>query len=359
VIDLYPLVRPLLMALSPETAHGLSLLGLKLGLGPTQSEPDDPVLATRLWDLSFANPIGLAAGFDKDAEVVDALLRMGFGFVEAGSVTPQPQPGNPRPRMFRLRAHRALINRMGFNSKGLAHYRLRLEDRFGQPGRLAGPVGANLGKNKLTEAAVDDYVVGARAVAAFCDYLVVNVSSPNTPGLRALQGRAELRELLVRVQQARSSGVNPPRPPLLVKVAPDLSTDDIDDIVAVALEVGVDGLIVSNTTIARPEGLSGPVQQAGGLSGAPLMDPATAVLAAFATRLRGQIPLIGVGGVASGADAYRKIRNGASLVQFYTAFAYGGPGLLWSIKRDLATLLRADGFASVADAVGADLPGFA
>lgn len=343
------------MAVSPETAHGLSLIGLKLGLGATQDQPDDPVLATRVWGLDFANPVGLAAGFDKDAEVMDALLRMGFGFVEAGSVTPRPQPGNPRPRMFRLPAHRALINRMGFNSKGLDSYRLRLEDRYGHGAKPTGPVGANLGKNKDTEQAADDYAVGVRAVAGFCDYLVINVSSPNTPGLRALQGRAMLRALLQRVLEARDAAVKAPFPPLLLKVAPDLSEADIDDITAVVLELAVDGLIVSNTTVARPEGLSGPVQQAGGLSGPPLMDAATAILAAFARRLGGKVPLVGAGGVASGADAYRKIRQGASLVQFYTAFAYGGPALLWAIKRDLAALLKADGYSSVAQAVGADL----
>ncbi|WP_445679212.1 quinone-dependent dihydroorotate dehydrogenase [Radicibacter daui] len=356
MIDLYPLLRPLMMSLSPERAHGLALAGLKFGMGPQQRQPDDPILAQTLWGLEFANPIGLAAGFDKDAEVMDPLLQMGFGFVEAGSVTPLPQPGNPRPRMFRLPASGGLINRMGFNSKGLKEFARRLEARFGQEEKPRGPVGANLGRNKESPDAGSDYVQGVRAVAAFCDYIVVNVSSPNTPGLRALQGRAELKALLERVLEARAASVRQPFTPLLVKVAPDLTHDDVEDIAAVTLELGVDGLIISNTTISRPEGLSGPVSETGGLSGRPLMSLATARLADFARILKGRVPLVGAGGVASGADAYEKIRNGASLVQLYTAFAYGGPALIGRIKTELAALLRADGYSSVAAAVGAALP---
>lgn len=352
MIDLYPyLVRPVLRFISAETGHRLAVEALKRGLAPAARMPDDPLLACRVFGLSFSNPIGLAAGFDKDAEVIDAALALGFGFVEAGTVTPKPQPGNPKPRLFRLEEDEAVINRYGFNSGGLACFVERLACRSG---RKAGIVGANVGKNKDTADAAADFVAGVEAVAPFADYVVVNVSSPNTPGLRALQARQEIDSLLQKVLAARDQAV-PSGPPLLVKVAPDLTEEEMRDIAEVALARRVDGLIVGNTTLARPPGLKSPHRaEAGGLSGRPLMATSTACLAAFYRLTRGQIPLIGCGGVSSGADAYAKIRAGASLVQLYTALVFQGPGLVARIKRELAARLRADGFKSVAEAVGAD-----
>lgn len=312
---------------------------------------DDPVLHMRIWGRSFPNPIGMAAGFDKDAEVYDSLLQSGFGFVEVGSITPEPQPGNPKPRLFRLPQDNALINRMGFNSRGLARVRQRLEKRRHL---RHGIVGVNLGKNRNGEAEAD-YARGVRELAAYADYLVINVSSPNTPGLRALQSAVALRSLIAAVQQARDeAGTDDSPPPLLLKVAPDLTPEDRQDIADVAAGSGIDGLIVGNTTISRPPLHGAHAGEIGGLSGAPLFALSTEVLRDMYRLTEGRIPLIGVGGIASGADAYAKIRAGASLVQLYTALVYQGPGLLRRMKSELAQLLRRDGFASPAEAVGAD-----
>ncbi|MCW2245365.1 dihydroorotate dehydrogenase [Azospirillum fermentarium] len=354
MIDLYPLVGPVLRSLDAELAHTLSIKSLGLGFGPVQSEPDDPILRTSVWGLDFANPVGLAAGYDKNAEVTGPMLRMGFGFVEAGSVTPRPQPGNPKPRLFRLPAQGAVLNRMGFNNEGLEVFARRLEDRRGTPSSPPGVVGANLGKNKDTVEAADDYVLGVRRLAPLADYLVVNVSSPNTPGLRALQGRGPLETLLRRVLEARDACATA-RPPVLLKIAPDLTDEDKTDIAAVALATGIDGLVVSNTTIARPNGIPDRFRdEAGGLSGRPLFAASTALLGEIYRLTEGRLPIVGVGGIASADDAYAKIRAGASLVQLYSALVYGGPGLLWAIKSGLAGRLRRDGFSCVADAVGAD-----
>lgn len=350
---LFALAAPVLKALPPETAHRATITALKLGLGPIVREPDDPVLAVTLWGRRFANPIGLAAGFDKDAEVVDPMLRLGFGFVEIGSVTPRAQPGNPRPRAFRLPDQQALINRYGFNNRGHAAAVARLEARRLNGAAAPGLLGINVGRNKDSRDPDADYAAGIRAFARLADYLVVNISSPNTPGLRAMQSREPLQRLLAAVTAARADGTA--RPPILVKIAPDLTPEDLEDVAEVALAAGIDGLIVSNTTIARPAGLPPDLAgEPGGLSGKPLMQPSTAVLRRMAKLVAGRLPLVGVGGVASGADAYAKIRAGASLVQLYTALAYRGPGLVGEIKRDLAGRLRADGFRSVAEAVGAD-----
>lgn len=349
-MDAFALTGPLLRRLDPETAHRLTLWALEHGLAPRVAADDDPILATTVWGLPFRNPLGIAAGFDKDARAMGALLRLGLGFVEVGSVTPRPQAGNPRPRIFRLPDDGAVINRLGFNNAGLEAARQRLA-AFRKKGRALGPVGVNLGKNKETADAAGDYVLGAAALGPLADYLVVNVSSPNTPGLRALQGRAALEELLGRVLAALPR----PAPPLLVKIAPDLTDEDKADIAAVSLSMGIAGLIATNTTIARPDGLRGAARgEAGGLSGRPLFAPSTAVLGDLYRLTEGRIPLIGVGGVASGADAYRKIRAGASLVQLYTGLVYGGPALVPRIETELARLLREDGFDSVAAAVGAD-----
>lgn len=351
---LFALAAPVLKALPPETAHRATITALKLGLGPAAPEPDDAVLAVTLWGRRFANPIGLAAGFDKDAEVVDPMLRLGFGFVEVGSITPRPQPGNPRPRAFRLPDQQALINRYGFNNRGHAAAVARLEARRTNGAAAPGLLGINVGRNKDSRDPDADYAAGIRAFARLADYLVVNISSPNTPGLRAMQSREPLQRLLAAATAARADGTA--RPPILVKIAPDLTPEDLEDVAEVALAAGIDGLIVSNTTIARPAGLPPDLAgEPGGLSGKPLMQPSTAVLRRMAKLVAGRLPLVGVGGVASGADAYAKIRAGASLVQLYTALAYRGPGLVGEIKRDLAGRLRADGFRSVAEAVGADL----
>lgn len=344
-----------LYTLPPEAAHHAVLFALERGLVGARATPDDPILKTRVLGLEFSNPIGLAAGFDKDARVVDAMLSLGFGFVEAGTVTPKPQSGNPKPRLFRLDEDRAVINRLGFNSGGVAAFTKRLAARYHRR-RAPGIVGANVGKNRDTTDGAADYVAGIEAVTGLCDYLVVNVSSPNTPGLRALQARAPIEDLLKRVLAARDR-VAPARkrPPLLAKVGPDLSPEQLSDIAEVALATGVDGLIVGNTTIERPASLqSAQKSEAGGLSGAPLLQPATACLSALYRLTKGHIPLIGCGGVASGADAYAKIRAGASLVQVYSALVFHGPGLVNRIKNELATCLRNDGFQSVADAVGRD-----
>jgi dihydroorotate dehydrogenase len=348
VPDFYPLVRPLLHALPPETAHRLTLMALAAGLAGARRTPDPPELRQRLWGLDFPNPIGIAAGFDKDARAPDALLRLGFGFVEVGTVTPRPQPGNPRPRVFRLEADGALINRMGFNSGGLDTVVRHLTAR-----RRHGIVGVNLGKNRDSADAAADYLEGVRRVAGLADYLVVNVSSPNTPRLRDLQARAVLDALLRQLLAARDATGS--RAPLLVKIAPDLAPDERRDIAAVALATQIDGIIVANTTVARPLGLrSAGVTESGGLSGRPLFEPSTALLSEMFRLTAGRVPLIGVGGVASAEDAYAKIRAGASLVQLYTALVFAGPGLLDRIKTGLAALLRRDGFASVVEAVGAD-----
>lgn len=349
-MDLSPALLPLLRRLDPERAHCLTLLGLRMGLGPRDTVPDPPALATEIAGLSFPNPIGLAAGFDKDAEVFTAMLKAGFGFAEAGTVTPNPQAGNSKPRIFRLAEDRAVINRLGFNNGGLDGYASRLAARD----TSAGIVGANIGRNKDSRDAIADYVAGAKRVAPFCDYLTINVSSPNTPGLRALQSKAALAELVAAVQDALAGAKA--APPLFVKIAPDLTGADKEDIAEIALASGIAGLIVSNTTIDRPDDLkSRHKSEEGGLSGAPLFAPSTSVLAEMYARCQDRLPLIGVGGVASGADAYAKIRAGASLVQLYTALVYRGPALIGAIKRDLAACLERDGFARVADAVGADV----
>ena len=354
MIDFYALARPVLRALPPEAAHRLTLAALAAGLGGRAPEPDPPVLAQRLWGRDFPNPVGIGAGFDKDARVPDALLRLGFGFAEIGTVTPRPQPGNPKPRVFRLESDAALINRMGFNSSGLgaATARLAARPRRGPGG---GIVGVNLGKNRDSTDPIADYAEGVRRTAVLADYLVVNVSSPNTPGLRDLQARGALEALLRALLAARAeTGASPP---LLVKIAPDLLPEERADIAAVALATGIEGIIVSNTTVARPVGLtSRQAAEAGGLSGRPLFAPSTALLSDIYRLTDGKLPVVGVGGVASAEDAYAKIRAGASLVQLYTALVFAGPALLHSIKAGLAELLRRDGFASVADAVGIDTP---
>lgn len=348
---LYRLARPALFRLDPEQAHRLAIRALASGFVRGSVAADDRILRSRLWGRDIPNPIGLAAGFDKHAEAIGGCVALGFGLVEIGTVTPRPQPGNPQPRLFRLPADEAIINRNGFNSEGLAAYC----SRFAQRRRSAALVGANVGKNKETADEVADFVLGIEATAPLADYLVINVSSPNTPGLRDLQGRQSMERLIRACQEARARVVPEAPPPLLVKLAPDLDEAGLADAAEVALATGLDGLIMGNTTISRPPSLRDPRKgEAGGLSGRPLRDLSTSKLAALYRLTDGRIPLIGVGGVASGADAYAKIRAGASLVQLYSGLVYGGPGLPARIKRDLAALLRRDVFASVTEAVGVD-----
>ncbi len=341
---------PLMRCFDPEAAHNLALRALAAGLGGRDSSQDDPVLATTVFGRRFANPIGLAAGFDKDARAVLPLMRLGFGFVEAGTVTPRPQAGNPRPRLFRLEEDRAVINRFGFNNAGLDAYRARLR---ALPRPLPAVLGANIGVNKEGAEPERDYPLLYAALAPLADYVVINVSSPNTPGLRDLQAEGRLAAILQAMQPARAAMAK--APPLLVKIAPDLADDALPALVETCIAHGVAGLIVSNTTIARPASLRSPRRaEAGGLSGAPLFQRSTAVLRQVYRHAGGRLGLIGVGGVSSGAEALAKIKAGASLVQLYSAFAYAGPVLIPRIRQELAALLKQGGYTSVTDAVGAD-----
>ena len=356
-------------ALSPEDAHHLTVRLLKAGWGPRAASAS-PRLAVEVAGLSFPNALGLAAGFDKNAEAPDAMLDIGFGFVEVGAVTPRPQPGNDRPRVFRLRADAGVINRYGFNNDGLDAVAARLaarrngagrggagEDSAGEGGGRGGLVGVNLGANKDSEDRIEDYVAGVTALAGLVDFYTVNISSPNTAGLRALQGGTALVELMTRVLAARDAAArrSPASPrPVFLKVAPDLTDEDKADIAAVVKDLSLDGLIVSNTTIDRPASLrSAGAAERGGLSGRPLFAPSTRLLGEFRQSLGPETPLIGVGGVFSARDAYEKILSGASLVQLYTALVYEGPGLVRRILRDLPGFLDADGFQTVGEAVGA------
>ncbi len=347
---LFSLVRPALFALEPERAHAWTLAALRYGAAavPRLRAPDLPVEA---FGLRFPNPIGLAAGFDKNAVASRAMLRLGFGFAEAGTVTPRPQAGNPRPRVFRSIQDGAVINRLGFNNLGHAAFAENIRrQRSGNPGII----GINVGANKDSDDPIQDYVVGVERFSGFADYLVVNISSPNTPGLRDLQAKAMFGPLLNRLREARNQ--SDARPPLLVKIAPDLSPGQLGGIVDMAIETGVDGLIVSNTTVARPGRLNQRfASETGGLSGAPLFAPSTAVLRE-ATRLSGgRLPLIGVGGIGSGDDAYEKLKAGASLIQLYTAMVFQGPGLIQRMLMRLHALMERDGVSSLADVIGAEV----
>ncbi|HUJ04342.1 MAG TPA: quinone-dependent dihydroorotate dehydrogenase [Rhizomicrobium sp.] len=339
-----------LRLLPPETAHRATVrLVAVAGRLFARAPADDSRLAVEAFGIRFANPIGLAAGFDKDGEVPDAMARFGFGFVECGTVTPRPQAGNPRPRLFRLAEDRAVVNRMGFNNGGMEAMRARFARR------TSGAIlGINIGANKDSENRIADYETCFAHLAPLARYITLNVSSPNTPGLRGLQNREELERLLGMLTNVRAkSGL---RVPLLLKIAPDVTPEVLDDIAAVTLASGIEGLIATNTTIARPATLKSPhARESGGLSGKPLFAPSTAILRALRERVGTRLVLIGVGGISSGADAYAKIRTGASLVQLYTALAYEGPGLVARIKRELLECLLRDGFENVADAVGADL----
>lgn len=344
---LYRLARPAIFALDPEAAHRAVLTALAHGLSPRYEE-NSPRLQSTFLGMTFKNPFAIAAGFDKNAEVVDACLAAGYGFHEVGGVTPRPQPGNPRPRLFRLVDDRALINRLGFNNEGLDAVARRLRGNRGN-----GVVGANLGANRDTEDKAADFCTLVDGLSDCVDYFTVNVSSPNTPGLRDLQRKEALESLLTRVFEARERAGK--RRPILVKIAPDLDEPEFEDIISVVRALGVDGLVVSNTTISRT-GLktTSLVQESGGLSGAPLFRRSTALLAKARLALGPDYPLIGVGGVSSPETAYAKILAGANLVQFYTGLVYEGPDLLGEIKTGVAQALAKDGFTSISAAVGRD-----
>lgn len=340
---IYALLRPFAFALDAETAHRATISALSLA--PRLPLPDfAPELASEVAGLRFPSPVGLAAGFDKDAEVPDAMLGLGFGFVEVGTLTPRPQEGNLKPRLFRLKEDRAVINRMGFNNAGqaAAFERLRKRDR-------RGIVGVNIGANKDSANRIDDYAGGVRRMSSVADYLTVNISSPNTPGLRNLQAGGELLELLAAVRDARTPGI-----PVFLKVAPDLEEGDHERIVRAAIDTGIDALIVSNTTVSRPALSSPHAGEAGGLSGRPLKELALEQLRAFRAASGGGIPLIAAGGIENGHDAWDRITAGASLVQLYSAMVYEGPGIARRIAGELRTLLGLSQMANIAEAVGSD-----
>jgi dihydroorotate dehydrogenase len=339
----YSLLRPLIFALDAERAHSLTLATLKL-LPPIPQSRSDARLKVRLAGLDFPNPVGLAAGFDKNAEVYRQMLRLGFGFVEVGTLTPLEQAGNPRPRLFRLEEDKAIINRMGFNNDGLGTAKRRLSNR----NRNQGIVGINIGANKDSVDRIRDYKVGVYVMAQFADYLTINISSPNTPGLRALQGKGALEELLQAVVEARGTE----GPPLFLKIAPDLEQAGIDDIASAAIRHSFDALIISNTTVSRPGLKSRHRAESGGLSGAPLKPLALQRLRDFRSATGGKIALVAAGGIENGVDAYDRIKAGASLVQLYSALVYQGPGLVRRINRELCELIERDGFSSISEAVG-------
>lgn len=354
---LYSLIKPALFRIDAEKAHGLALAALKLAslarFAPSTVTPAATALAlsTPVAGIDFPNPVGMAAGFDKDGEVPDALLGLGFGFAEVGSITPLPQAGNPKPRLFRLVEDRAVINRMGFNNGGGQAAANRLKARASRPGVL----GINIGANKDSADRVADYAVMAQLMAPLASYLAVNISSPNTPGLRALQDEAALTGLLDAVIEARNAACGEAtRPPVFLKVAPDLEPADIDAIARIAIEKKLGALIVSNTTISRPPLASSHAGETGGLSGAPLRDLAQQRLRDFRKATGGALPLVGVGGIATAQDAWARIRAGASLVQLYSAMVYEGPGIARAIRKGLAELMQRDGFGSIAEAVGTE-----
>jgi dihydroorotate dehydrogenase len=353
VIGLFDrLSRPLLRTLDPEDAHGLAIKALRF-VPTVRSAPDDPRLAVRAFGLNFPNPVGIAAGFDKNAQAADALLRLGFGFVEVGTITPRPQAGNPRPRVFRLEADSGVINRMGFNSEGEAAALARLAARAG----AGGIVGVNIGANRDSSDRIADYVHLIETFAPVASYFTINVSSPNTPGLRDLQQAKTLDALLARVVDARERMSRKAGPtPVLLKIAPDLTLADLDDAVGIARKHRIDGMIVGNTTIARPSVLRDrdKAKEAGGLSGRPLFKLSTRMLAETFVRAENAFPLIGAGGVDSGATAIAKMKAGATLVQLYTGLVFNGIGLVAQIKGDLLAALKRGHRDSLASMIGSD-----
>ena len=352
---LFKIAKPFLHKMDPENAHQMTLKALKTGVMPCPARVSDPKLKTNLWGRVFPNPLGLAAGFDKNADVVGQMLHMGFGFVEAGTVTPRPQEGNPRPRVFRDADHEAVINRMGFPNGGLDNFRHNIEKFFEAKPRPPGIIGINIGMNKGVEDPAKDYCVLVRALGPYADYLTVNISSPNTPGLRNLQARENLVPLLIRIMDERTKSCGKDAPPLLVKLAPDLTDEQLADVAACLIECKVDGVILGNTTLDRPDYLPANFyEQQGGLSGRPLTDKSTGIIKRFYKHTNGQLPIIGAGGISSAEDAYAKIRAGASLVQLYTALVFQGPDLVGDILNGLVRLLNRDRIDHISKATGLD-----
>ena len=354
---MYRILKPLLFCLPAETAHRLTLSALKYT--PSALLPQfgfaSPSLKVTLWGRHFPNPVGLAAGFDKNAESLNGLFHLGFGFIEAGTVTVKPQAGNPRPRVFRAPQYNAVINRMGFPNCGVAAFKDNLRKFLEKKPRPVGVLGLNIGMNKDQTEPAKDYTALVRSLAPMADYLTINISSPNTPGLRNLQEKGPLTDLLTAVLAERKASCGEFPPPLFVKLAPDLTDQQIDDIASVLLSLKIDGVILGNTTLSRPDHLPADFrEQKGGLSGAPLTDLSTAVIRRFYTVTKGQIPIIGVGGIGNAQEAYAKIRAGASLVQLYSNLIFQGPSLPSMINAGLVDLLRRDGFNHISEAVGAD-----
>lgn len=357
---LFDLARPFLFRIDPERAHELTLRALQSNLVPAPARHDDPALRMTLWNRVFPNPVGLAAGFDKNAQVIGPMLALGFGFAEAGTVTPRAQDGNPRPRVFRDPANNAVINRMGFPNQGVLAFHENLTRFLDRKPRPAGIIGVNIGMNKSSiETGIDparDYCHLVKQLGPLADYLTVNISSPNTPGLRDLQSRTAFLDLTGKLLEERTracGNANPP--PLLVKLAPDLSAEQREELATAALESGIDGLILTNTTLDRPANLSPDFStEKGGLSGAPLRDKALGVLSDFYRLTGGRIPLIAAGGISTGDDAYARIRAGASLVQLYTALVFQGPAVVHKINTQIKKRLQSDGFSHLSEAIGAD-----
>lgn len=353
--DLYQTFRPLLFRLDAEKAHNLTLKLLKTGMAPKIATLDDPALKVTLWNKHFPNPVGLAAGFDKNAEVIGPMLSLGFGFVEAGTVTPKPQHGNPKPRVFREPGSESVINRMGFPNGGLNRFKSNLQKFLEHKPRPAGIVGLNIGMNKSQTEPAKDYKLLVQQLAPLADYLTINISSPNTPGLRDLQKREPLLDLLGQVMDERAKACKIDPPPVLVKLAPDLDDTQQEELAQAVLDAAIDGLILTNTTLDRPAFLpKGFAGQQGGLSGTPVKDKSTAIIRNFYRLTGGKLPIIGLGGISTGADAYEKIKAGASLVQIYTTLVFQGPDVVKRINSEILECLKRDGYNHISEAVGAD-----
>ncbi len=352
---IYQKTRPLLFKIEPEKAHGLFLSTLKFGALPPISNQYGPALEVTLWGRKFPNPVGLGAGFDKDAEALHGSFGLGFGFVEAGTVTPRPQEGNPKPRIFRDPNNNAVINRMGFPGKGYGLFKANLSAFLSQKTKPQGVVGINIGMNKTQSEPEKDYMFLIRNLAPMGDYITVNISSPNTPGLRDLQEPDTFKSLILKLKEALKKSCGDHAPPLLVKLSPDITPQQQHDLAKICLDVKLDGLILTNTTLDRPENLPAEfAKEKGGLSGEPLRDKSTQLIHNMHKLTEGQIPIMGIGGIQSGLDALEKIKAGASLVQLYTGLIYGGPYVADKINKELLDLLAAEGYKNITEAVGAD-----
>ena len=351
---LYKVAKPALFKADPEKAHNLTLRAMKAGVYPRAMSTVNDALIQEIWGMRFPNPVGLSAGFDKNAEVIEPILNMGFGFTEVGTVTPQPQDGNPKPRVFRDIENEAVINRMGFPNEGMEAFEKNFESYAKHRTAIAGIVGINIGMNKTQTDPAQDYSILIQRFARKADYFTINISSPNTPGLRDLQSREPLLALLEAVKTARKGSVGDHIPPILVKFAPDLDDAKIDELCGTVIDAEIDGVIIGNTTLDRPNYLAdGFRDEKGGLSGKPLTVKSTLIIEKFYTRLKDKMPIIGVGGISTAEDAYAKIKSGASLVQLYTGMIYQGPSIAHDINEGLVGLLKADGYTHISDAVGA------